>query len=113
VSGRPRWREMNFVSADDPRGTGLSSTTCQTARSASRRCGRSVFAISAWTGPPCPNHADAHQDLGHVQRDHDRLAGPGLRPIEQPLHFLFYRAYQEPSPEFSIFVAWLKRELRY
>jgi len=39
------------------------------------------------------------------------IVGPGLRPIQQPLHFLFYRASQEASPELSIFVAWLKREL--
>lgn len=39
------------------------------------------------------------------------IVGPGLRPIEQPMHFLFYRASEESSIELSTFAAWLRREL--
>ncbi len=40
------------------------------------------------------------------------IAGPGLRPIKRPLHYLYYRWSSEPSPALMIFSAWLKQELK-
>lgn len=40
------------------------------------------------------------------------IAGPGLRPIKRPLHYLCYRSSSEPSPALMIFSAWLKQELK-
>ena len=40
------------------------------------------------------------------------IAGPGLRVIERPLHFLCYRSSSGNSPELSMFAAWLKQEIK-
>lgn len=40
------------------------------------------------------------------------IAGPGLRPIKWPLHYLCYRSSSEPSPALMIFSAWLKQDLK-
>lgn len=39
------------------------------------------------------------------------IAGPGLRAIKRPLHYLCYRSSSETSLELTIFSVWLKQEL--
>lgn len=39
------------------------------------------------------------------------ITGPGLLPIEQPLHFLFCHSADEESAEIALFARWLREEL--